>query len=292
MSTRRYLLVAACLSCLAANVSGQQRPKIRVVFTLQEQLYRGDYSAQDLQRIERGFAGAVARLLSDRIPFAQFDTASSPERTLVISLDKKDRGSNAHQQETGLFLHLASAAAPGQDRYWRTFRPVEDYLAARGSPAAFLKELQSRLEVDDLEILQDVLRSVPIATDGRLLVDPIVGVVWILPFKRNDMCMDVATTLRVANTIRSAVEARKEFRAQASGDYNPSNPPVELQGFRGNLVGLPIDSTDLAMLRAAPAGSVIVSGVFVDHYHRSDVACSVAAAPDSTSFPPTSGGRP
>jgi len=103
--------------------------------------------------------------------------------------------------------------------------------------------------------------------------------------------MDFETTLRIANTIRVGVDKRKDFRAKATGDF--SDTSSALGTLRGNVVGMATDPTaDLAILRTTPANAIIVNGVFIEHYHRSDTACAAPAAPQATSFPVAPGGSP
>jgi hypothetical protein len=273
--------------------SGQTRPVIAVKFVLQENLYRNEYSTQDVSKIERGVADTLAQLLSRRIGFVQFERAGAAPQTLVVTLNRKDLGSGAQRHETGFYVRLATAGVAGQDTYWRMFRPLEEYLAARGTSAAFMREVQARFEVDDVESIQDLLRSIPISTQATLWQDAVVGIGWILPFRRADLCMDFETTLRIANTIRSGIDTRKEFRAKATGDFNTTDTSSALGTLRGNVVGMATDPTaDLAILRTTPANAIIVNGVFIDHYHRSDAACAMPAAPQSTSFPGSPTGGP
>jgi len=282
---------AGALMLAGTAAAAQTRPLIAVKFVLQESLYRNEYSPQDVLKIERGVADTLAQLLSRRFGFVQFDSAGTAPQTLVVTLNRKDLGSGAQRHETGFYVRLATAAATGQDRYWRMFRPMEEYLAARGTSAAFMKEVQARFEVDELESIQDLLRSIPISTQATLWQDAMAGIGWILPFRRADLCMDFETTLRIANTIRSGIDTRRDFRAKATGDFTDTSSA--LGTLRGNVVGMATDPTaDLAILRTAPANAIIVNGVFIEHYHRSDAACAAPATPRATSFPVSPGGSP
>ena len=290
MKSSWWTRASGALVLAATTAAAQTRPLIAVKFVLQEALYRNEYSPQDVLKIERGVADTLAQLLSRRFGFVQFDSSGTAPQTLVVTLNRKDLGSGAQRHETGFYVRLATAAAMGQDRYWRMFRPIEEYLAARGTSAAFMKEVQARFEVDELESIQDLLRSIPISTQATLWQDA-TDIGWILPFRRADLCMDFETTLRIANTIRVGVDKRKDFRAKATGDF--SDTSSALGTLRGNVVGMATDPTaDLAILRTTPANAIIVNGVFIEHYHRSDAACAAPATPRATSFPVSPGGSP
>jgi hypothetical protein len=280
----RLRLIGMLAATLATTASAQTRTTIAVAFRLQERLYRLEYKPADVQQLEAVLADSIASILSRRIPFVQFSRALPAPRTLLMTLDRKDRVSVAQNQETGFYLQLVQDGAPSTSQYWRTFRPERDYLMARGSVSAFRNELQARFEISEVESIQDLLRGIPIATEATLWTDALQGLGWILPFKRQDLCMGEETTLRVANTIRSSIETKKDFRAQARGVFNPTVVPPGLQSSRGNVMGMATDAgTDLDVLRNAPPSAITVIGVYVDRYQRS--GCEAPVSPGAASFP-------
>jgi hypothetical protein len=284
----------ATFATAGATAGAQTRPLVAVSFKLVDSTFRRDFSDAELTSLERAFADTIAHVLSDRVAFLRFNSPpAGPTRTLVVSVDKKDRSSKAKQVETGFYLRLTDStgvAPTGSEIYWRMFRPLEAYTLPRGDPETFIKELQSRFS-EDAESIQDLVRAVPIATQATFWKVP-GTVAWIMPFKRRDLCMDQATTLRVANVLHATPPHSMSLNALASDVLEPA--PDTLRALAGNIVGYPTDTNsviNLNILMAAPPGAVTVEGVFINHYHKSDAACAAPTAPDSAGFP-GAGGTP
>jgi hypothetical protein len=277
------IILALSFWCVAAPVEAQRVPAVGVRFTVREPSYRTEYGAA-LAQIERRFAGFVAERLTQQMAYVRFDTSSTAQRTLVIALNRRDPGRNAPRHELGLYVSLVGAGTNAPEQYWVMFRPIDQFLARRGTPAELLNELQVRFRAGDLETLQAVLRSVPIAVQAQLWRDPLA---WILPFKHRDLCMDFKTTLLVRSSIQSSAGLlHDEYIAKANREFGPTGTlPAALRSQIGNVMGsLTSDRGDLDALRQASPGSITIDGVFVDRYHRSENACAAPAPPDSTVF--------
>lgn len=280
------LLVCAMTFCFAARAEAQSAPQVGVRFSVKEPSYRTEYGA-GIAQIERQFASFIAARLAQRMPYVRFDTSSSAQRTLLITLNRRDPGSSAPRHELGMYVRLLEGSTPGPEQYWVMFRPIDQFLARRGTPAQFLNELQVRFRAGDLEVLQATLRSVPIAVKAELWRTPLA---WILPFKHRDLCMDFKTTLLVRSMIQSSAGVlHDEYIAKANREFGPTGTLTPaLRSQVGNVMGsLTTDRGDLDALRDATPESIRISGVFVDRYHRSENACAVPAPPDSTVFPGT-----
>jgi hypothetical protein len=286
MKIVRSILFALAFWSLAARADAQKAPLVGVRFNVREPSYRTEYGAA-LGQIERRFAGFVAGRLAQQMPYMRFDTSSTAPRTLVITLNRRDPGSSAPRHELGLFVRLVGEGASAPEQYWVMFRPIDQFLARRGTPAQLLNELQVRFRAGDVEVLQAALRPVPIAVQAQLWLNPLA---WILPFKHRDLCMDFNTTLLVRSSIQSSAGLlHDEYIAKANREFGPTGTlPAALRSQVGNVMGsLTTQRGDLDALRQATPSSIRISGIFVDRYHRSESACAVPAPPDSTVFPGT-----
>jgi hypothetical protein len=286
---RLYFVLAIVASGFASPLNAQGPPVVAVRFNLREPSYRTEYGPS-ISQIERKFGKFLADRLAQQMAYVRFDTSSNAQRTLVVALDRRDPASNAQRHEIGLYVRLVGGAATTPpEQYWVMFRPIDQYLARRGTPEQLLNELRVRFASGDLEALQSVLRSVPVASQAQLWLNPLA---WILPFKRRDLCMDFETTLLVRGSIQSPTGLlHDEYIAKANREFGPATPPAALRDQVGNVMGsLTSQRGDLDALRQAAPNSIRIDGVYVDHYHKSDSACAVPAAPDSTAF--STAGRP
>lgn len=284
--TPHFAVVTSLLvTATAANAQGRQA--IGVKFTLREPMYLQEYTPETVARLEEAFGKSMSAFLNRSFAFAQFEAPVAGQPTLELTLDQRDRSSTAVLKETGIYARLAQTGAPTHEIYWRTFRDMVHSSDARGKPAEFLKELETKLEIDDagLARLQGLLSSIPIATAAQPWEDDALGMGWILPFKRSDYCMSTATTFRFANTIHSTIDAQKTFFAKAEYDYIATTVPPALKDFRGNVIGHAFGtSDDMELLRKVLPGKVVVNAVFIDDYHRSDDVCGSPAPPSEATI--------
>lgn len=283
MRTTRLLILAVSVCCFATPVDAQKTPLVGVRFSVRERTYRAEYGTA-LPQIERKFAVFVAERLGQQMPYARFDTSSTAQRTLVITLDRRDPASNAQRHELGLFVRLIGGSSDAPDQYWVMFRPIDQFYSGRGTQSQFLNDLQVRFRAGDPEGLQTALRTVPIALKAELWRNPLA---WILPFKHRDLCMDFETTLLVRSSIQSSAGLlHDEYIAKANREFGPTGTlPEALRSQVGNVMGsLTSERGDLTALRQATASSIRIEGVFVNHYRRSAHACAVPAPPDSTVY--------
>lgn len=210
---------------------------------------------------------------------------------LVVRLLRRQPGTTG-PAEVGLWASLAGAGVDSASVYWLTLRPLEAYNDARGTPRELLADLRARVQAPGAgTAVQELLGRVPIAPKAAVWRSPLG---WVLPFRRAELCLDPASTLRIRNRIRSGAGPRVvELVADASGDFDPTPLPAQWAAEQYHVVGYALPGQaglDDLRTAAAAADGITVEGVYVRDYHRSATSCGTPTPPDSAF--PTEGGHP
>lgn len=276
--TKRLRFPLALLAAVAASAASAQvptpRPAVRVTFEVQEPSVRNNFTAAEIAQIEATGAAMIGRHLAGRARFLDF-RPTVPRYQLRIALRRRDVTSS---RPDDLVLH-AAVLGPGivaSRIHWKVFRRAQQVTPPiAGSPAQFLRTLELVLAGhEDMPIMPRLTR-IPLTTTVVLSPQPLG---WVLPYRRDELCIDPASTLRVDNVLPAGPSAVRNYtyQADASGELAPA--PGRQWG-KVITVARPTQPEYAALRQAISAGTARVTAVYLDQYGVHPTACAQLARP-------------
>lgn len=257
---RAVAIALAFLMLAGTAADATQRTTVTVKFVLKA--YRGDEfdEAQSVE-VEKHAAERIAKRLATHVPFLEFTNQDGSEFTLTAMLRKSSvAGRPQAPREVGFSFKLEGPRVQANEEYV-VFRPASDL-----SSIPFVDELVQEIDIKLTEEtyrgrLRPLLCQVPIAKTGQVVTGSAPG--WVLPHKRNDICMDFQSQLRIEHVVQLApVVRRMVLSGRADG---------ELQG---QIFGSPVNPSEFQQqLGAVAPGQVSVELIWVSDY-RDLVPCS------------------
>lgn len=282
--TRSRTLALALLAAgaLAAPPAAAQGPTpVGVFFRLADPRFHTRFGAE-ADAVERAIADTVAVQLARRIGFVRFLANTAADYRLVLSVDRRDRGSAGAFDERGIWARLESPDAPSAEIYWLVLRPADAATRPVGSAANLRAEVATLLEHADLGLLKEkLLRNVPIS-HSALPWDRPVG--WAIPLTHDDLCIQDMSVLRVVSTVRQgAMSLARSYDATVTGSFAVDPPvPAAAQQFLRRVFTEPVDVAHRADIAAAiRSGALTVKAVYVLDYQPAP-DCHPAPLPPST----------
>ncbi len=276
---RSLLLAGGALAALPPPAPAQARPRVRVLFELPNRKYH-ELTHDDSAAVALGAGALLAARLQDALRYADFLASDTAADTLTFALDRLDRAGSG-PDELWLYARVSGAGVVAHEIRWFLFQKLIDYNAARPRVAVLMKDLATKVGLQDVApISTDLLSDVPLANRADVwLKEPGPG--WVVPFGREDLCIDPRSTFRVRNRIMVQPATRDiDFTADASGTLHRK------------ILALPAhaQSEELAALKSAGAANVQVLAVYLTRYQRDPAICLAATAPGDAGLP--IGGRP
>jgi hypothetical protein len=272
---RLPLVLLAAVTASAASAQGPTpRPAVRVTFEVQEPSVKSNFTPAEIAEIEAAGAAMVARHLAGRARFLDFQPAV-PRYQLRVALNRRDVTSS---RPDDLVLHaavLGPGVAPSRI-HWKVFRRAQQVTPPiGGSPAQFLRTLELVLAGhEDMPIMPRLTR-IPLTTTVALSPQPLG---WVLPYRRDELCIDPASTLRVDNVIPAGPSAVRNYsyEADASGELTPASGR---QWGKVITVARAAQPEYAALRQAISAGTARVTAVYLIKYGVHPTACAQLARP-------------
>jgi hypothetical protein len=264
---------------LARVASAAQRPRVAVVFRLQEVTYQTEIdSVRERPLLEDSVATTLVLVLADRFRFLSFGGGSPAPFRLVVALDRRDRGTHAAVVDVGFHASLIGpdSLRDSLDVYWAGFRPAESALQGLGTPDQLLAEIRSRLselrDADWARLGTELLSTIPVADTGAVWVHPLR---WIIPLQRRQICLDRSSVLTVRNVVSFALGSEEQVvTVEANGEFNPPGAiQPQLERMRGGILGEARGPVTFA------TDNVRVMAVYVSDYRFSRADCLDPVSP-------------
>ncbi|HET9984246.1 MAG TPA: hypothetical protein VFQ38_11685 [Longimicrobiales bacterium] len=267
--TRSRTLAVALLAAAAFGAppaAAQGATPVGVFFHLADPRFRARFGAQ-AGDVELAIADTVAVQLARRIGFVRFVANTAADYRLVLTVDRRDRGSAGAFDERGIWARLESPEAGSAEIYWLVLRPADAATRPVGSAVNLRAEVAALLERADLGLLKEkLLRNVPIS-HGGLPWDRPVG--WAIPLTHDDLCIQDLSVLRVVSTVKEgAMTLARSYDASVTGVFVVAPPvPAKAQQFLKRVFTEPVDESRRAEIGdAIRRGAVTVSAVYVLDY--------------------------
>ncbi len=121
------------------------------------------------------------------------------------------------------------------------------------------------------EIVSKLLSQVPVSDTAQLWSSP-PG--WILPLRKEDLCMDDDSVLSVETEVRTTpLVLSLGFHAAVKGFFDATDLPAERVHHLHLFALVGTDQPDVDLIRAAPPEKVLVKRVCVLEFIRMGVDC-------------------
>jgi hypothetical protein len=261
------------------------RPTVQVVFDFAEKQYRRQMGSA-ATAVEKRALELILGDLNRRAPFLRF-TSETQSAKLHIQLGNPAGGSEMHDVNFQLSVDGTDSESgkPLESGIARwTFRSASAYDSPLGSAEALAAEIGLKFQQGDyIDIVRNVLSAVPISHDG-ILVEKDPTPVWVIPFTKDDLCMDFPSRLKIIDELQTSVGRRShELHVVANGVYEPADSSVAAS-FEHKILGTPADpppdqSIALTDVRSIPPTNNKVLAVYVIEYHRMDLGCEEVIKP-------------
>lgn len=243
MMHQRCVLILLSIFWLGVpRLGAAERPAIQVVFDFAEKQYRRQLgSAADV--VEHRALELILGDLNRRVPFLRF-TSETRSAKLHVQLGNPAGGSEMHDVNFQLSVDgtESESSKPLESGTVRwSFRPASAYDSPLGSAEALATEVGLKFQQGDhIGLVRNVLSAVPISHDGTLVEkDPIP--VWVIPFTKDDLCMDFPSRLKIVDELQTSVGRRShELHVVANGVYEPADPSVPAS-FEHRILSTPAD---------------------------------------------------
>jgi hypothetical protein len=299
-SLHRLAFLGLALTFLLPELSGAAKPTVAVQFELVDPAYRAQLGAAQGAAAETELASfLVADKLGREIGFLDFSLEPS-EYTLRVSLGS----AGANTAFSSVDFHLATLETPGSagasalepevigSRIVPVIKAidrgtsVEDFLVNRSS---FVARMKTELEmIDFADLVPELFSQVPVAAgESRLIPTGLQTepVAWIIPYRREDLCMDVGSEIAVRARMPAGGLGLREaqFSTVAKQPYDPPPGalPAELELLRFRLLCFPPrDQVDLDLLESSAPEQVTVDAIFVTLYFPMGEACGGSISPE------------
>jgi len=265
------LCTLALIFLLVPAVGVAEKPLVRVGFTLAEPVYRDELTASQIRDLGTGVTSFLIAALSREVRFLRFVSGDAPFR-LVVRLGKPGASRGAHH-DVVFDIELTGPNGVGSGTTW-PFRGSDAWGIGIGSALQFSTEIQTSLDDHDMaDLVPKVLSAITVATAGLLVPNDVdrLGLGWVVPLHREDVCMDMETeielwTLTERTGYREMVPGK--FLARATMTYDRVDRVVPEEFRRGLLCIANPNQQGLEVVEMSQPKDVHVVKVFVKSYHR------------------------
>jgi hypothetical protein len=276
-------LIATVVLAGAAELHAQPRPRVLVRFRIVEATFRNTYPA--IQQLQASAAQLLAAKMDSSVRYLEFVTQRPAEYELLVTLDRRDRGTQG-SGEVGLYTLVSDLTPAGgltlPDEYWVRFRTAGQYSDPRGTPAEFLRQLRLRISREHIAQLSlSRLRAIPLVRRSEASTWVPMG--WILPFKHETLCLGTTSTFRIVNVYHGAAGV-VEFPviATASTRFDPRPFPARHRGQRFYVLaqadpGKYPGAGELKQIIAR--GGRVLTDIFVEDYSIDPQVCARPVSP-------------
>jgi len=226
MNTKQWIMLCTLALLWAGPGFGEERVPVTVAFRLEQPQYRAIYGP-DLSKLEAEVAKLLVRNLEARIKLVRFTVEPSDAYTLTFRLnDLADKGQKG---ETVLHIQLnGTGVRPHASSFWR-FRESSGFAAPIRPADAFLLEIDKRVKTiladgSYQNLVSDWLVQVPVARNSTPHKSP-PG--WVLPFRRDDLCLDFDSNLRIDSMLPvGGMQLNRSLFGRVAGDFPTQTPDV------------------------------------------------------------------
>lgn len=262
------LLIVAGLCAASYAVD---KTAVTVKFRVTELDYNDQYTNPEINALEASLSAEVGRLFNEHCGFLNFITSGTAKYSLTVELNRQNPQAPGPYWDVGFWVKMTGPEmSQSLAFYWATFRSWDRYGEGRISAAQLEGEVKLVLEnLQDLDyenLVNKVLRHVPICSQSIQLSQPADPIEWILPYTRRELLMDSDSLLNTKNWIRIPGKSNcYELQVLASGFLGqyPDSPDDQ------PILCTPAETTpNLDALKSADRKTITVEDVHVVEYHR------------------------
>ncbi|MCL4498796.1 MAG: hypothetical protein M1335_00930 [Chloroflexi bacterium] len=246
---RAVAIALAFLVFAGTAADATQRTTVTVKFVLKA--YRGeDFDDAESNEVQKRAAEWIVKRLREHVPFLGFTTQEGSEFTLTATLRESSAvGRPQAPREVGFSFKLDGPRVQANEEYV-VFRPPADLSGISTKVDDFVEEIDRKLTEETYRgRLRPLLCQVPIAKTGQVVTGPAPG--WVLPHKRNDICLDFQSQLRIEHVVQFATVVRRmELYGRADGELQGQifGSPVDLLEFRQQLGAVAPDQVSVTLI--------------------------------------------
>lgn len=290
----RRVLVGLASTVLLSLVARAEKPRVAVRFEIADPAYRANLRETQSAAAEKELASFLVDKLDREVGFLEFSLDPS---AYLLRVRLGEPGADPTFSPVSLhFTTFATGTGGAQTETLGTRvvpviraidreTSVEDFLESRNS---FVERLKSELEqIDFADLVPELFSAVPVEAAESLLIDTGLQrepVAWIIPYRREDLCMDVGSEVSVQARLPAGVLGVREthYTTVAKQPFDPPPGAVseELERLRFRLLCFPPENQeDLDLLQSSTPEDVEVESIFVTLYFPIDEGCGGSIAP-------------
>lgn len=227
------------MSIMTIAVPSEAASKTAVTVKFVLSAYPREFDPGQVEAIQKQAAERIVMRLGEHTRFLDFTTKDGKPFTLTVTLRPRSAAGRLDAPGEVVFEFTLVGPRVTADPLYVTFRPANDI--SRVPPVdQFLEEVDLRLlEHAFGGTLVQSLIAVPIATTAELRPS-VPG--WLLPYQRNELCLEVDSELTIEHVVRIAGGSRRpKLEAIADGDVDGRilGSPRDPAAFQQTIAGLP-----------------------------------------------------
>lgn len=261
-----FLVAAGTAVSAAAPVDAQEPTRVGVEFHVADQSYRAAFRS-GVADVESDLARVMADTLTRRIGFVRFVPGGQERYRLRFSLDWSDPRSPTAFVDRGIWVTLVHPQVD-TSAYWFKVRDATVSMNPVGPREELVFDIGKALPQQDYGVIRNMLAHVPITEDALAL--PLANPVgWVLPLRRELLCVRDETQLRVVNTEMLAEGPADQWYDADVRDASLDPGPAH-QRYRGGVFG---------RARGTVNPGVVKKVYVVDYRHQHNCRPTPAAPP-------------